>query len=108
VRERAGVDPATSLDIDTILKERRIEFAFEGQYWMDLVRLSYWNPTKALSILNTQDRRLFTYAAGVATPATGTIATVVPATTSSFTIQIPASELTADPKLADNPVSYFK
>jgi len=41
VRERAGVDPVASLDIDTIYKERRIEFAFEGQYWTDLVRLSY-------------------------------------------------------------------
>lgn len=110
VRKRAGVDPASSLDIDTILQERRIELAYEGQYWMDLVRLSYCNPTKALNILNNQDRRYFTYdpTTKVITPATGTIASVIPATLSSFTLQIPASELTADPKLADAPIPYFK
>src|SRR5688572_17237436 len=30
VRTRAGVDPVTTINIDDILKERRIEFAFEG------------------------------------------------------------------------------
>jgi len=110
VRKRAGVDPAPSLDIDIILKERRIELAYEGQYWMDLVRLSYSNPTKAVKILNNQDRRYFTCDSKtkVITPADKTIADVIPATTSSFTLQIPATELTADPKLADAPVAYFK
>jgi len=110
VRKRAGVDPAPSLDIDIILKERRIELAYEGQYWMDLVRLSYCNPTKALYILNNQDRRYFTYDSKnkVITPADKTIADVIPATISSFTLQIPATELTSDPKLGDDPVPYFK
>jgi len=108
VRIRAGVDPASTLDIETILKERRIEFAFEGQYWMDLVRLSYWNPQKAIDIVNAQQRVTFTYASGVATPPTKPNAAVLPATISSFTLPLPASELSSDPKLADAPVSYFK
>ena len=110
VRKRAGVNTVSSLDIDIILKERRIELAYEGQYWMDLVRLSYCNPTKALYILNNQDRRYFSYDAKtkVITPAAKTIADVIPATISSFTLQIPATELTANPKLADAPVAYFK
>ena len=109
VRSRAGIDPVTSLNIDVILKERRIELAYEGQYWMDLVRLSYWNPNKALTMLNEQDRHQFTYSATtkVATPDATTIAAVIPATSSSFTLPIPAVELTANPKLGQPPVPYY-
>jgi starch-binding outer membrane protein, SusD/RagB family len=107
VRTRAGVDPVATINIDDILKERRIEFAFEGQYWLDLVRLSYWNPAKAVNILNNQQRVTFTYANGVATPDDPIGTAVVPATISSFTMQIPASELSADPNLAEPPVPYY-
>lgn len=106
VRTRAGVDPVTILNMDTILKERRIEFAFEGQYWLDLVRLSYWNPAKAVNILNNQQRVTFSYNNGEATPADPST-DIVPATISAFTMQIPASELSADPRLADAPVPYY-
>ncbi|MDP4218511.1 MAG: RagB/SusD family nutrient uptake outer membrane protein [Bacteroidota bacterium] len=109
VRNRAGVDPAPMLGIDTVLRERRVEFAFEGQYWMDLVRLSYYNPQKAVNILNNQQRVTFTYDpnTGTATPGTSSGGSIVPATISSFTLEIPASELTADPKLAQPPVPYY-
>ncbi len=60
VRTRAGVDPAPMLSADTILRERRVELAFEGQYWTDLVRLSYYQPDKAVNILNNQKRHTFT------------------------------------------------
>jgi hypothetical protein len=112
VRKRAGVDPVASLDIDIILRERRIEFAYEGQYWTDLVRLSYYNPTKAINILNNQQRITFKYASGVATPTPagtdGGPEPVLSATISSFSMPLPAAELSADPKLADAPVPYFK
>lgn len=109
VRTRAGVDPAPMLDIDTLLRERRVEFAFEGQYWFDLVRLSYYNPQKAVGILNNQQRLTFTYdpASRIATPAAASGGSIVPATISSFTLQIPSSELTSDPKLAEPPVPYY-
>jgi len=107
VRTRAGVDPLSTITLDTLLSERRIEFAFEGNYWMDLVRLSYWKPAKALEIINSQNRAFFNYAAGVATPDAGPVVTVLPATASSFILQIPATELTANPKLAEAPVKYF-
>ena len=109
VRTRAGVDPAPMLDIDTVLRERRVEFAFEGQYWLDLVRLSYYNPQKAVGILNNQQRVTFTYdpTTRIATPATNSGGSIVPATISAFTLQIPASELTSDPKLAEPPVPYY-
>lgn len=109
VRERAGVDPVTTLDFDTILKERRVELVFEGQYWIDLVRLSYYDPTKAVNNLNSQKRATFTYdyATKVATETPASVAPPLPATISSFTLPIPASEMTADPKLANPPVPYY-
>lgn len=111
VRTRAGVDPVSSLDIDVIYRERRIELAFEGQFWMDMVRLSYYNPQKAVDFLNNQQKITFSYSKGVATPSkpgdAGGPVIMNPATISSFTLQIPASELTSDPKLADAPVPYY-
>lgn len=107
VRTRAGVDPLSTITLDTLLSERRIELAFEGQYWGDLVRLSYWQPAKALTIINSQNRAFFNYAAGVATPDASPVVSVLPATLKSFTLQIPATELTANPKLADAPVKYY-
>jgi hypothetical protein len=113
VRTRAGVHTFSSLTIDNILHERRIEFAFEGQYWMDLVRLSYWQPDKALTIINAQNRAFFSYTPpsggqpGVFTPDKNPVVTVLPATKSSFQLQLPATELTANPKLAESPIHYY-
>jgi len=109
VRARAGVNPAPILNADTILRERRVEFAFEGQYWLDLVRLSYYNPQKAVGIINNQKRVTFTYdpSTHIAKPDSTNAPAIVPATISAFTLQIPSSELTSDPKLAEPPVPYF-
>lgn len=106
VRTRAGLDPVASLDADMILKERRIELAGEGQYWFDLVRLSYHNPSKAINILNNQERVRFSYEEGVATPE-DPWGEITPASTSTFTFPLPMAELTANPKLSDEPVPYF-
>ncbi|GAB3663164.1 RagB/SusD family nutrient uptake outer membrane protein [Echinicola sediminis] len=44
VRERAGLDPVTGLSKDDfrerVLHERRMELAFEGQRWFDLIRVN--------------------------------------------------------------------
>jgi hypothetical protein len=109
VRTRAGVDPVTSLDFNTILKERRVELVFEGQYWIDLVRYSYYDPQGAVNNLNNQKRGTFTYDKATKTAKRDTtfVAPALPATISSFTLPIPASEMTADPKLAQPPVPYY-
>jgi hypothetical protein len=106
VRTRAGMDPATKLDVDTLLNERRLEFAAEGQYWIDLVRLSYYNPVKAISKLNGESRVSFTLTDGVLTPA-DPYGIITPASIQSFTFPIPSSEITANPKLLEPPVSYY-
>jgi hypothetical protein len=109
VRERAGAETVTTLNFDAILRERRVELVFEGQYWADLVRLSYYDPTKAVNNLNNQKRETFTYdfATKTATVNPNSVAPALPATISSFTLPIPASEMTADPKLANPPVPYY-
>jgi hypothetical protein len=106
VRTRAGIDPATSIDIDTLINERRIELAAEGQYWMDLVRLSYYNPAKAISRLNGEQRVTFSFTNGVLTPASP-YGIITPATIQSFSFPIPSFEVTANPKLSEPPVSYY-
>lgn len=106
VRARAGMAPTTKIDIDTLINERRIELAGEGQYWTDLVRLSYYNPSKAISKLNGEKRVTFTITDGVVT-AKDPFGTITPATIQSFTFPIPSSEVTANPKLLEAPVSYY-
>ncbi|MDR7210276.1 RagB/SusD family nutrient uptake outer membrane protein [Flavobacterium piscis] len=109
VRTRAGVDPVTVLNTDVILNERRVEFACEGEYWYDLVRLSYYNPQKAVSILGNQKRVPFDYvkSTAIATPK-DPIAPISPATFGTFTLELPASEIIANPKLNEPAVPYYE
>lgn len=106
VRERAGIDPVTSLHADSLFKERRIELAAESHFWEDMVRLSYYYPTKAINFLNNQERTTFSYSEeGVATKGDAWGA-ITPATVGTFTFPVPSSELTANPLLAEPPVPY--
>ncbi|MBB6127163.1 RagB/SusD family nutrient uptake outer membrane protein [Mucilaginibacter lappiensis] len=113
VRARAGVDIVTAITPALLRTERRVELAFEGQYWIDLVRYSYYDPTNAVKFLNDQDathgRISFTYDPKTKIAKRDTIAPPVtlPATIASFTLPIPSSELTTDPKLAQPPVPYY-
>jgi hypothetical protein len=105
VRTRAGLQPVSSIDADILLKERRIELAAESQYWADLVSLSYYNPEKAISLLNEEERVTFDYNDGVAEP-NDPFGVITPATANSFRLPIPSAEITANPKLLDNAVPY--
>jgi len=105
VRTRAGLDAVMSINADVLLKERRIELAAEGQYWTDLVSLSYYNPQKAISILNSGERVTFTYNDGVAELG-DPFGEITPATINSFKLPIPSSEITANPKLLQPAVAY--
>jgi hypothetical protein len=108
VRERAGVAPVTVLDMDVILNERRLEFACEGQYWSDLVRLSYFNPVKAVNLLSNQERRTFEYDGDTkeADP-NDPIGVISPATLATFSLELPTSEVIANPKLVEPAVPYY-
>nr|WKF20908.1 starch binding protein SusD [Bacteroidota bacterium] len=58
VRQRAiaGEPAATSLTFDMIWKERRLEFAGEGDRWYDFVRRSYYDADACLAEIKSQFR----------------------------------------------------
>ena len=61
VRHRAvsGFDMPTSVTLDQVLKERRLELALEGDYWFDLVRMSYYDVNKAINTIKSQRRNSY-------------------------------------------------
>ena len=125
IRQRAGL-PAwrTSganangpLTLDVVLSERFKEFAMEGMAWYDIVSLHYWNPTKALGILNSQYRGLFYVVPdNTADPSKATQWTItktswyetkyITATEANFVMPIPAAELSQAPNLTGPIVDY--
>lgn len=56
VRKRAGLPPLSSFTLDDVLHERRVEFAYEADYWYDLVRLHYFDPDRAIQMIGAQER----------------------------------------------------
>lgn len=111
VRERAGLTEKNSITWDDIFTERRLELAMEGQAWYDIVRLHYYNPQKALSILNGQDRGSYRIVPNAATNATAWVISsdeeaFYPVTESNFQLPYPAAEMAAAPNLRKPPVPY--
>lgn len=56
VRERAGMPEKLIIQYEDLRYERRIEFAYEGQYWYDLLRRSYYRQQEVVNYLNSQER----------------------------------------------------
>lgn len=77
VRERAGMEPLTEIDKESMLHERRLEFAFEGHRWFDLVRSG-----RMVEILTLHGKNPDTH---------------------HLLFPIPASELQINPNLDQNP-----
>lgn len=93
VRTRAGLSTKNMITKDDILHERRIEFAFEGDYWFDVQRQG---PLKAKQIIEAQNR------GRVGNP----IYPIFDETKYMF-LPIPAGEILQDPELGKDPVAYF-
>lgn len=55
-RSVASFNMPTSVTLDQVLKERRLELALEGDYWFDLVRMSYYDMNKAINTIKNQRR----------------------------------------------------
>jgi len=114
LRERAGLQPKTTLTFEDILHERRVELALEGQFWYDLVRWSYYEQQEVINYIINQDRAVvppFTYDAATNTVsiddtrdaenrAVGTV------DESIFLLPYPESEVVQNPLLRDAPVPY--
>ena len=94
VRTRAGLQPRTSFTKDEILHERRVEFAFEGDYWYDIQRQGF---AKAKAIIEKQNRGAFTYTTYLTN-----------FTEDKMFLPIPAGEIVQDPELGKDPVPYYK
>jgi starch-binding outer membrane protein, SusD/RagB family len=109
-----GTNPNGPLTLDAVFSERFKEFAMEGMAWYDLVSLHYWNPSKAFSILNSQDRGLFfTKADQVPNPSVWTFIKTswftertINANEGNFLLPIPNAEITQAPNLKKDPVEY--
>lgn len=100
VHTRAGLGAVTSLTSDMILKERRVEFAFEGDYFFDIQRQGF---TKAKQILEAQERGTYNW------DGTGIDSyKITISSPSQLFLPIPSDEVLADPELAQPAVSYYK
>ncbi|MFD1002766.1 RagB/SusD family nutrient uptake outer membrane protein [Ohtaekwangia kribbensis] len=108
IRRRAGLAEVSSISEPTLFKERRIELAGEGEYWFDIVRLSYYNLPKALERLNGEDSRVniqVNSTTGKVTPG-DSYGVITPATVNSFKLPLPSVEVTANPLLLEPAVPY--
>lgn len=56
VRQRAKMPALDAITYEDLRYERRIELAFEGQYWYDLIRRAYYKQQEVVNYLNNQDR----------------------------------------------------
>jgi hypothetical protein len=99
VHQRAGLPAVTALTKTMILQERRVEFAFESDYWFDIQRQGF---AAAQAILLAQER-------GTYNNPSGTIAHLAPTFTSptQLYMPIPSDEVLADPALGQAPVAYY-
>lgn len=97
IRSRAGLQEKSAVTKLDILKERRLEFAIEFDYWFDLCRFDGFNVKThplARAIINAQDR-------GV----TG-LKLNLNSTDDMFLLPYPTIEVAANPKLKEAPVPY--
>ena len=56
-----GGNAKTSLTYEDLRHERRMELAFEGQYWYDLVRRAYYKQQEVVNYVNNQNRNASYY-----------------------------------------------
>ncbi|TAN13895.1 MAG: RagB/SusD family nutrient uptake outer membrane protein [Chitinophagaceae bacterium] len=111
VRQRAGLPPRTSITYRQLIEERRLEFAFEGDYWYDLQRIDGFNsPTHPVAqAIISKENKGDSNSAGTAahdyTDYQRNYQYFTPAN-SQFLLPIPATDIAADPALLEAPVSY--
>lgn len=100
VHTRAELPPVASFTLDDLLHERKVEFAFEGDFWFDIQRQGL---AKASEMVSKQER--------------GTIAdnnvldsfkATIPASFSTLFLPIPQNETVTNPLLLEPAVDYYK
>ena len=61
VRTRAGMPTKSTITYEDLRHERRVEFAFEGLYWYDLVSRAYYQQQEVINYMNNQERNASYY-----------------------------------------------
>lgn len=61
LRNRAGVPAKSKLTYEDLRHENRVEFAFEGLYWYQLVRRAYYKQQEVINYVNNQNRNASYY-----------------------------------------------
>lgn len=56
VRRRAKMPEKSTVTYEDLRHEFRVEFAFEGLYWYNLLRRSYYKQSEVIAYVNNQDR----------------------------------------------------
>lgn len=98
-----------SISYDDIHYERRVELAFEGQYWYDLLRRSYYMEAEVVNYLNHQDRHCsYEYNEAEACKYEKTVdaTDVATATVASLVFPLSDVDLGRNPRLSEEPVAY--
>jgi starch-binding outer membrane protein, SusD/RagB family len=104
VRTRAGLAPKSEITWDDIRRERRIELAYESEYWYDLIRWHYYDPQGAANYISNQERGHYYW--------DGTAGALVlesrqfPITANEFYLPIPQGDSDSNPLLLQDPVPY--
>lgn len=103
VRHRAGFGVSadkTVLTPDVILHERRVEFAFEGDYWFDIQRQGF---ARAKQIIDNQERGIYGFAGKhVIESIKATLRTA-----ENLYLPIPTTEILTNPELAKPAIPYY-
>ena len=99
IRRRAGLGEIASPTLDDIFQERRIELAFEFEFWYDIVRQG---PSFAIDFLSSTDRGTFDSSV---TPAVLN-SEFFDATVDDLLFPYPTTETQNNPALLEAPVPY--
>lgn len=98
VHTRAGLLPVSSITLDDILHERKVEFAFEGDYWFDIQRQGF---AKAKQMIAQQERGTYDGNKQV----TSFKAEIT--SESQLYLPVPQAETVVNPMLLQAPVPYY-
>lgn len=99
VHNRAGLVSLTNITLDDILHERKVEFAFEGDYWFDIQRQGF---AKAQQMIAAQERGTL----GGNGQLTSFKATLTSA--KQLYLPVPQPETVINPLLLEPAVAYYK
>jgi starch-binding outer membrane protein, SusD/RagB family len=100
VHTRAGLPAVASISIDELLHERKVEFAFEGDYWFDIQRQGL---AKATAMVASQERGTYDDNRQL-----NSFKARIPGSFSTLYLPIPQNETVSNPLLLAPAVPYYK